>query len=112
MYSQPDAHEGAKNAAANFPSKVEPLFTELRNELKAWLDDFMLHNTSEAGLVAGLRVMFKICREKNLKFGIAKSHLYILQVHWCGSGEGVKFDPRNISGLQGMDMPKTAGELC
>ncbi len=68
--------QGAKNAAANFQSKDEPLFAALRNELKAWLDDFMLHNKTEAGLMAGLRVFFKMCREKNIKM-VLQSHTYI-----------------------------------
>lgn len=41
----------AKNAGTNFQSKVEPLFTEIRNALKALLDEFMLHSSTEKGLL-------------------------------------------------------------
>lgn len=36
-------------------------------------------------------------------------------VHWCGriiDRSGVQFDPRNHSGLKGLHVPITAGEIC
>lgn len=56
--------QGEKSAASNFQAKVEPLFAEIRDQRKAWLDDFMLHNKTEKGLLGGLRLFLVVCREK------------------------------------------------
>ena len=68
--------QGGKNAGANFQSKVEPLFAEIRDSLKAWLDDFMLHCTTENGLLEVKEKFFCICRASNLKILITKSDFF------------------------------------
>ncbi len=35
--------QGGCNSAANFQEKVKQCFAELKESLKAWLDDFMLY---------------------------------------------------------------------
>lgn len=107
--------QGAKNAGANFQSKVEPLFTEIREMLKAWLDDFVLHCRTEEDLLDTLVIFFRVCRQSNLKVSIRKSKFFLRRVRWCGriiDSEGVQFDPRNLSGLLGIQLPRTAAELC
>lgn len=107
--------QGAKNAGPNFQSKVEPLFAGIREFLKAWLDDFMLHNETEEGLLDALDKFFMVCLNRKLKISARKTHLFLLVVRWCGriiDGNGVQFDPRNLSGLQEIHLPRTAGELC
>ena len=61
--------QGAKNAGANFQSKIEPLFTNIREHIKAWLDDFVLHCRTEEGLIDTFLQFFINCREANLKIG-------------------------------------------
>lgn len=38
---------GMKNAAANFQRCIEPCFSELRDRVKAWIDDFCIHTSNE-----------------------------------------------------------------
>ena len=107
--------QGAKHAGANFQSKVEPLFTNIREHIKAWLDDFVLHCRTEEDLLDTLLKFFIICREANLKISIRKSQFFLQRVRWCGriiDSTGVQFDPRNLSGLRGVELPISAGELC
>ncbi len=83
--------------------------------MKAWLDDFCLHQKDEAGLLEVLEIFMKICREKGLKISALKSVLFATCLRWCGriiDSNGVKFDPRQMSGLQEVHLPKTAAELC
>lgn len=106
--------QGAKNSSANFQSRVEPCFSTLRDNLKAWQDDFVIHHKTEAQLLTTLQVFFETCRDKNLKVSALKSDLFTTSVHWCGrviDQDGVTFDPRNLSGIQQVVMPETAGEL-
>lgn len=38
--------QGARNSGANFQSRVEPRFADIRQSLRAWLDDFAVHAPS------------------------------------------------------------------
>jgi len=50
---------GLANATSYFQSTVEPLFAELRDHLKAWLDDFNLHAKTEIDLLSHLEIFFQ-----------------------------------------------------
>ena len=58
IYSPTRTQQGAVNSVANFQSKVEPLFHEMRDSLKAWLDDFIVHCVDESTLLKRLRQFF------------------------------------------------------
>jgi len=106
---------GSTNAGMNFQSKVEPCFSDIRDSLKAWLDDFLLAQNSEDGLLDVLNKFFTICRKKRLKISIRKSSFFCIKVKWCGriiDEHGVHFDPRHLSGIMDCEMPISAGELC
>lgn len=45
----------------NFQEKVEQCFAELKDNMKAWIDDLMLHANDEAHLICILRRFFDIC---------------------------------------------------
>jgi hypothetical protein len=93
--------QGARNSGANFQSRVELCFLSIRQSLKAWLDDFLLHHHSESGLLDTL-ASFQICRDRRLKISARKSVLFTNQVRWCGrviDAEGVRFDPKQLSGI-------------
>jgi len=107
--------QGGCNSAANFQEKVEQCFAELRENFKAWLDDFMLFARDEQQMLQILRLFFEICRKRNLIVSLPKSDFYLQEVLWCGrliNKEGIKFNPKNLSGLQNCDHPRTAAELC
>jgi len=107
--------QGSRNAAQNFQAKVEPLFAELRDRLKAWLDDFLLYCTSEDELLDSLLRFFTICSDYNLYLSAKKCEFFQRTVRWCGrliSPEGVQLDPSRLSGLKHISLPQTAGELC
>ena len=105
---------GLANATAYFQRTVEPLFSELREHMKAWLDDFNLHATSESELLDYLETFFRICKQHRLYLSALKCRLFSKELKWCGrvvSEDGYKMDPARLSGLQEMSTPKTAAEL-
>lgn len=105
---------GLVNATLYFQSTIEPLFSELRNNLKAWLDDFSIHAHSEASLLDHLETFLRICSEKGLHLSARKRQLFRKELKWCGriiSKDGYRMDPARLSGLQDMQLPKTALEL-
>lgn len=107
--------QGAKNSAANLQSKVEPFFGAIKNHLKAWIYDFVLHSDSKEKLLNTLETFLSVCRESNLKVSIAKSHMFSRRVRLCGRiiyQQGVQYDPSSINGIQKMDPPRSAVELC
>ena len=75
---------GLANAASYFQSTVESLFSELRTNLKAWLDDFNIHAMGETELLYPLARFFAICAEHRLFFSALKSVFFTRSVKWCG----------------------------
>lgn len=59
--------QGGRNAAKYFQAKVEPCFQSIRENLKAWLDDFGLHHKTENGLLDTIKALLCICLRRNLK---------------------------------------------
>ena len=110
---------GLANATLYFQSTIEPLFPELRNNLKAWLDDFSIHARCEATPLDDLQTFFRIVSyvlrsEKGLYLSARKCQLFRKELKWCGriiSKDGDRMDPARISGLQDMQLRKTALEL-
>ena len=113
-YSSTRVLPGLTNATTHFQSTIEPLFKNLRNNLKAWLDDFNLHAGNEKDLLDILEKFFRICQEHNLYLSAHKCHLFTKEVTWCGrkvSGNGYEMDPSRIDWLKELTMPETA-ENC
>ena len=107
--------QGLANAVAFFQSSVEPLFSSLRDNLKAWLDDFSLHAVDEDTLLDKIEEFLRICQEKRLWLSAVKCKLFRKELRWCGrviSADGYKLDPTRLSGLREMGLPKTAEELA
>lgn len=101
-YSSSRVLHGLKNAAPCFQYAVEPLFSALRNNLKAWLDDFMLHAKSEDELIDLLERFFEICAAHNLYISAKKFKLFDTQAKWFGrisDREGYRLDPSNAEGI-------------
>lgn len=112
-YSSTRALLGLTNATSYFQSTVEPLFADLRHNMKAWLDDFNLHAKTEGDLLQHLDRFLQICDHRNLFLSAVKCRFFAQFIKWCGrivSGDGYKMDPANLEGLQNMSMPQTADE--
>ena len=113
-YSSTRALPGLTNATTHFQSTIEPLVKNLRNNLKAWLDDFNLHAGNEKDLLDILEKFFRICQDHNLYLSAHNCHLFTKEVTWCGrkvSGNGYEMDPSRIDWLKELTMPETA-ENC
>ena len=107
--------QGGCNSAANFQKKVEQCFIELKENLKAWLDDFMLCARDEEHLLCLLRRFSEIFRTRRLIVSLPKSDFFLNEVPWCGrliDKHGVRFNQSNISCLKDAEPPCTAAELC
>ena len=106
--------QGACNSAANFQEKIEQCFADLRDNFRAWLDDYFIFAMNEEELLRILRRFFEICRDRNLIVSLPKSSFFLEEVTWCGrliDASGVRFNPKNLSGLQHCDSPQSAAEL-
>lgn len=106
--------QGGRNSAQNFQAKVEPCFQSIRTKLKAWLDDFGLHDATEAGLLDAIDNFLNICLVRNLKVSATKSSLYARSLKWCGyliDEKGVCCDPRRAESLRNGHEPRNAAEL-
>ena len=114
VFSPTRTLQGAVNSASNFQGKVEPLYAELRPNLKAWLDGFILHARSFAELLRILRTYFGITRAHNLFLSAIKTTLYARKAKWCGriiDAEGVRLDPSQYDVLTNLSEPRAGGEL-
>lgn len=54
------------NATAHFQSTVEPLFQDLLDTIKAWIDDFIIHTKSEEQLLQALERFLQISQKHGL----------------------------------------------
>lgn len=107
--------QGARNSGANFQSRVEPFFSHMCHELKAWLDDFALQSPTEEALLRELRSFLSTCRDRNLKVSLPKSSFFDTKLKWCGriiDADRVKLYSRRLARLADISKPETGAELC
>lgn len=107
--------QGGCNSAANFQACVEPCFSELRENLLAWLDDFALHGRTETDVMNTIARFLAICRQHNLVISLPKSTFFATSIRWCGrilDAKGVRMNPENYEGVRDAQEPQTASELC
>ena len=64
------------DATSYFQSTVEPLFQEMRNKMKTWLDEFNLHAGNEEKLVDLLERFFQICQKHCLFLSAKKPVIF------------------------------------
>ena len=74
---------GLENACAYFQRTVELLFSSLRDNMKAWLDDFSLYAKCEGLLLRKLKEFFQ-CKEKKLSLSAKKCVLFTDEHKRCG----------------------------
>ena len=78
--------------------------------LLQWIDDFLLHAPSEKELLIEIHIFLKVCKEFGFKILAEKSSFFLKEAKFCGkiiSADGVRFDPRNLTGIVDMKKPKT-----
>lgn len=106
---------GLQNAAAHFQSSAEPLFSELRKNVKVWIDDFNLHAFEEEQLLNVIERFVEIAAEHNLYISVKKSSFFAWSIIWCGriiEKDGYRLDPSRAEGIRNMEEPQTTDELC
>lgn len=106
--------QGSTDAGNHFQSVTSQAFMSLSESLLQWIDDFLMHSTTEDKHVDNLGIFFAICAQFNFKLHPGKLLLFAREVTFCGrifDGKGVKFDPRNLQALQDMKYPTTGAEL-
>lgn len=84
------------------PLNSKKTFSELKDNLKAWIDYLMLFEIDEKYLVQIVPIFFKICRKQGLIVSLLKSQSVLTDVSWCRimiDSEGVLFYSKTISGL-------------
>ena len=106
---------GTTNAVTYLQSSLASTIPpDLLRDLLLWLDDILLHKSSISGLLESLQKFFAYCVEYNLKLHPSKCILYVTEIRWCGriiSEQGIKFDPRRLSGLVQMEPPTHGAHL-
>lgn len=75
---------GLSNAVSHLQGNFEPCFGELRDNMKAWLEDFSSHAKDEATFLDRLERFLEICEEKNFFLSASKSVLFATVLRWCG----------------------------
>ncbi len=83
---------GATNSVSYFQSTMEALFSHLN--LLIWLDDMLGYAEDANTLIATLKSVLTICREKGLKLNPRKCDLIATKVQFCGrmiDAKGVTF---------------------
>ena len=90
------------------------MFEKIRSQVLQYLDDFLLHARDEQQLLSIIEEFLSICAKYNLKIGAEKTNMFLHEAKFCGriiSGEGIRFDPRNLETLKSMQQPSFADEL-
>lgn len=109
------ALQWVKNALAYFQSTIPTFFKEIKNAIKADIDDFTIYAKRKPPLYEYLETLFKISRAYNLYLSAKHSALYTNKVECCCrniNGEGYRMDSRNIKAIRIVKYPINAPELC
>ena len=105
---------GQTNAVFYFQFVVGDKIRDHIDRILQWLDDLLGHASTVKELLELLRQFFAICKEFGMKLHAKKCQFFKKEVVWCGrliSGDGIKYDPRNLSGLISMQPPTNGAEL-
>lgn len=95
--------------------KLKNCLRGLKENMKAWFDEFMLYGNNEDHLLQLIRRFFEICRCKRLTISILKFDFFLTEVAWCSqmiSKDRMRFNCCKFSGLAYSDPPRTAFEQC
>jgi RNase H-like domain found in reverse transcriptase len=93
---------------------MEELMHDIRHSVKIWLDDSMIHETSEEKLLEVLEHFFKTCLQHGLFLHAAKCNPCGTEVRYCGriiTEKCVRYEPRTMYTLQHMGTPQNGCDL-
>jgi Reverse transcriptase (RNA-dependent DNA polymerase) len=105
VYTPTRVLHGTRNDTHHLQSVLVVMMDEIKNNIKAWLDDCLLHTKTEDGLLATLNFFFKQCQKHGLKLHASKCEFFATTVRHSGrliTKYGVLFDPKNMEALQTM----------
>lgn len=112
VYRPTHVRRGMVDAVARCQSLVQTLLGNVPRIVQ-YLDDLLLYASSKDTLLTTFRTAFSICRDSSSKLHARKCVLFVCEVTWRGrhvSTDGVRLDPRRISGLFPMDIPRTGAD--
>jgi RNase H-like domain found in reverse transcriptase len=105
---------GTRNATQHLQSILVMMMENIKENIKVWLDDCLLHAKTENLLLGVLRIFLTECATHGLKLHASKCVLFARDVKYCGRNinkDGVLYDPEGMAALQNMEEPKTGGDL-
>jgi Reverse transcriptase (RNA-dependent DNA polymerase) len=114
VYTPTRVLHGMRNATKHRHSVLVIMINDIKCNIKACLDDCLLHTKTEDNLLATLNFFFKQCRDHGLKLHASKCVLFETTVRYCGrlfTKDGARFDPKNMEGLQTMQEPQNGADL-
>ncbi len=103
VYASKRVLQGLANATSYFQRTIEPLFKDLRENMKAWLDHFNLHAKTEEDILSFLEIVFEICRRRGLFLSALKCKFFAKSIKWCGriiSADEYTMDPSRLGGTE------------
>lgn len=107
--------QGARNASAHLSIALRRVFSEMMGRgLEIYVDDILIHHKDFRGFLSLLQDFFERCRMFNVLLKPSKSCLIAASIKWCGhfiSSEGYARDPRNLSSILELGIPRTAADL-
>ena len=106
--------QGSTDSANHFQAATSLAFSELHNHMLQWLDDFLLHASTEEELLSHVRRFLEICNERGLKIQARKVTIFTTSATFCGrtlDAEGLRYNPRNLQALLSLLRPNTAADL-
>lgn len=101
------------NSMDSFLACVEPWFSELRDNLPAWLDDFSLYDALKEGVLSTLSWILALLEELRLAASLPKLTFFANRIKWCGrltEGDGVMLDLGNYEGIRNAAQSTNAAE--
>lgn len=106
--------QGYQDSSVYFHNVVSPLFHELCEALKTFIDDGLAHTKTEEERLVVVRKYFEICKKYRLKVSVLKTECFLREAHFVGrivNEDGVRYDPKGMRQLLDMKLPNTGQEL-
>lgn len=106
--------QGQTDARNHFQCVTSPISSSVIDKSIRWLDDFLIHATTEEELLRNIQLFFTKCREFGLKLHAKKCELFLKEIKFCGriiGPDGIRYNPRELDTLLKMQRPGFASDL-